>query len=152
MEEPLLKASIDPLPAPEESKGLTVAQGFLGRHKGADVRVLVNKGIMLPIAKCFECDRKYGKVFAFSKLEMLYFGHPVVLLTCTTFLQLFLEEKGHHCFNQNTHFKVFLSSCLCRHKSLCELGPSFFRVAIVVVNAFLNQHCTVLTGQHDSTS
>lgn len=81
MEEPLLKASIDLLPAPEESKGLTVAQGFLGRHKGADVQVPVNKGIMLPIAKRFECDGKYGNVFAFSKLEMLYFGRPVVLLT-----------------------------------------------------------------------
>lgn len=39
MEEPLLKASIDPLPAPEESKGLNVAQGFLGRHKGTDRHV-----------------------------------------------------------------------------------------------------------------
>lgn len=53
MEEPLLKASIDPLPAPEESKGLNVAQGFLGRHKGAGVQVPVNKGIVLPIAKQF---------------------------------------------------------------------------------------------------
>ncbi len=51
MEEPLLKASIDPLPAPEESKGLNVAQGFLDNHNGADVQVPLNKGIILTIAK-----------------------------------------------------------------------------------------------------
>lgn len=49
MEEPLLKASIDPLPAPEESKGLDMAQGFPGRHRGADVQVPLNKGIVLPL-------------------------------------------------------------------------------------------------------
>ena len=43
MEEPLQKACIDPHPAPEESKGLNVAQSFLGRHKGAGVQVTLNK-------------------------------------------------------------------------------------------------------------
>lgn len=41
MEEPGLKASIDPFPAPEESKGLNMVRGFLGIHKGADARVCV---------------------------------------------------------------------------------------------------------------
>lgn len=44
MEEPLLKASIDPLPAPEESKDLNAAQGFLGGRKGADVQVSTVQG------------------------------------------------------------------------------------------------------------
>lgn len=69
MEEPLLKASIDPLPALEESKGPCVAQGFLGRHKGVDVEVPLNKGIVLPFAEEFYHDRKYGKALAFSKLQ-----------------------------------------------------------------------------------
>lgn len=44
MEEPLLKAYIDPFAALEESKGLNVAQGFLSTHKGVDVQVpLPNK-------------------------------------------------------------------------------------------------------------
>ena len=51
MEEPLLKASIDPFPAPEESKDLNVAQGFLGRRIGADVQVPLCKGIVSAIAK-----------------------------------------------------------------------------------------------------
>lgn len=68
MEEPLLKASIDPFPTPEESKGLNVAQGFLGRHKGADVQVLLNKGIVLSVEKQCYCGRNcdMGSIRLFS--------------------------------------------------------------------------------------
>lgn len=68
MEEPLLKAYIDPIPAPEESKGLNVAQGFLGRHKGADVQVPLNKGIVLSVEKQCYCGRNcdMGSIRLFS--------------------------------------------------------------------------------------
>lgn len=91
MEEPLLKASIDLLPAPEESKGLTVAQGFLGRHKGADVQVPVNKGIMLPIANNLNVTENMATFLLFQNLRCF----TLVALWCsslTTFFQLFLED------------------------------------------------------------
>lgn len=43
MEEPLLKACIDPSAALEESEGLNVTQGFLSAHKGVVVQVPLNK-------------------------------------------------------------------------------------------------------------
>lgn len=43
MEEPLLKACIDPSAALEESEGLNVTRGFLGAHKGVDAQVPLNK-------------------------------------------------------------------------------------------------------------
>lgn len=61
MEEPLLKAAIDPLTTPEESKGLNVAQGFQGTHKGADKQASLNKDIVLLIAKQLYCGRKEKK-------------------------------------------------------------------------------------------
>lgn len=68
MGEPLLKASIDPLPDLKESKGLDVAEDFRARHKGADAQVPPNKGIF-PVAKPSHSDSKYvGITFTFSKV------------------------------------------------------------------------------------
>lgn len=73
MEEPLLKGSIDPLPAPEESKGLNVVQGFLSKHKGADVQVPLKKGFVLTFIKQCYCDQKIWQNFSFAKsLDLLF--------------------------------------------------------------------------------
>lgn len=49
MEEPLLKASIDPFPAPEESKGLNVAQVFPGQTQRGWCVNFPQQGHALPI-------------------------------------------------------------------------------------------------------
>lgn len=51
MEEPLLKACIDPPAALEESEGLNVTQGFLSAHKGVDGQVPLNKDVVSFISK-----------------------------------------------------------------------------------------------------
>lgn len=50
------ESHIDPRLAPEESKGLNVAQGFLSRHRGAHGQVPLNKGIVLTIAMQSYCE------------------------------------------------------------------------------------------------
>lgn len=67
MEEPLLKASIDPFPGPKESKGLNVAQGFWGRHKGADMQVPQNKDSVLHYCKTVLLWEKVWQTFSFWK-------------------------------------------------------------------------------------